>query len=386
MRVNEEIKPLYGIYIIYLIFSIVSENIVLNYISELIIISVLILAVYTLNGTVSFLRSYFNFGALFLVIVSIYVTGADIYTLLVLLKVFLLYKFFQNYNVTIKQLVVFINVTYLLYFLYSLVIYFYMVFISGVEGVNAFKEEVFGLSFYTLFGVEGSTAYIDSYSGLVFIINILLNKNKKTKKFYGSLSFLALMWTTRMTPIVATIGSFAYFYFLPVGLFYVLISFVIIQLGLAIWLQSQPDPVKFFFAAITHNRSLMWTQHFEIFWNTLTLKEFFLTSYDDRYIVQVYGHERDTFNPHNSYFLLLFNSAIGFLTLVYLFLKKSLHVSDNRFKTIIFFILVAAITNSKVIGLGNPVYLLLIAFIFHYSETALNKNKKVILKNVNQTS
>lgn len=258
---------------------------------------------------------------------------------------------------------------------------------TGIEGVNAFRIDLNGFEFYTLFGVEGSTAFIDSYSGLVFIINILLNNDRRAKKFYGGMSLFALLWTTRMTPLVATVVSFAYYYFLPIGLFYVLISFVVVQFGLAIWLQSQPDPIKFFFATITHNRSLIWTQHVEIFLESLNLKEFFLTTYsDERYNIKVYGHERSTFNPHNSYFLLLYNSVIGFLFLCYLFLKKAFYVSNDRFKTIIFFILVAAITNSKVIGLGNPVYLILIAFIFNYSENMVMTNKKVVLKHANQIS
>lgn len=383
LKISDDIRPLYGVYLIFLIYSIRFNNVTIYYLSEVSTIIFLSFVVYKLSGIRSFLRSYINFGALLLIIVLIYSLKADIYTFLVILKIYFLYKYFEKYRISTKQLVLFINVTYLLYFIYSLIIYIYISLYVGIESVNAFEINLFGFEFYTLFGIEGSTAYIDSYSGLVFIVNILLNNDSSAKKFFGGVSLIALMWTTRMTPLVATIGSFIYYYFMPIGLYYVLISFVVIQFGLAIWLKSQPDPIKFFFAAITHNRSLMWTQHFDIFWDSLNLKEIFLTTYGDEYKVQVYGHSRDTFNPHNSYFLLLFNSVIGFLILFYLFLRKSLSVRDDRLKAIIFFILVAAITNSKVIGLGNPIYLVIITYAISYSEKINNRNKYVLLKNVN---
>jgi hypothetical protein len=359
--------PLYFIYLLFLIAAFFAGNINVLYVSEFLSVGVLFYFSFSKNGLLIFLRNYFNLAAVLLLTVCIYVSGAEIYTFLVIIKIVLLFKLFSAYEVDEKDLLKFTNQTYLVYFTICLLNYFYVISIGSLGEFNAFSETIAGISFVTLFSFEGSTAGIDSYSGLIFIINVLLNKDLKSKKCMSGISLFALLWTTRMTPIVATLGAFVYYYVYPLSLIYVLPIFIFLQFSLIIWLQGQSDLIRFFFSAITHARSSMWTQHLEVFLETLSLREFFFSTYDDRYLVRVYGFQAETSNPHNSYLLLLYNSVIGFLILTYLFLKRASNISNSRWKTLIFFILVAAVTNSKIIGLGNPVYIILTTYFFYWS-------------------
>jgi len=380
VKLSANISTLYLVFFLFLTAAFFAGNIKVLYVAEFIVIGVLFFKTSSLQGMLEFLRNYFNLAAIFLGITLIYFSGAEIYTLLFLAKAFLLYQFFAKFYIGDEELLRFLNVTYLLYLIPCLLNYFYTILFSSIDGVNAFHEVIFGFSFVTLYSFEGTTAYIDSYSGLIFLINVFLNNNK-TKWNWAFLGLFALLWTTRMTPVVATFSAFAYYYIYTMGLRAVIGIFLFLQFSLIIWLQNQPDVIKFFFSAITHARSLIWTQQFEIFLNNLSVKEFFFSSFDDRYIIQVYSYQRITYNPHNSYLLLLYNSVIGFITLCYLFIKNANTVTDRNWKTIIFSILVAAITNSHVLGLGNPIYIILITYFFYSSGHQKWRGRKFALLN-----
>lgn len=299
---------------------------------------------------------------LFLILVQL--LGYEISVYVLIFKLFVLFQFFNKHSFNNHDILTYLNTTYLFYLLLSYLAYFKIIDITLFSSVNSFEEGRFLFNIETLYGFEGTVAAIDSYSGFIVILNLMFRS--KWRKSIIVIALFSLLLTTRLTPIVAGIGSLIYYYFIPIGLNYMVILIILTLFSLTIWLKEQPDPIKFFFAAISTNRTLIWTDQIQIFLEQLNPFSSIFSEFEGKYEIKVYGYEKITDNPHNSYLYIMFNSLAGFIFIILAFIKGVGEVKDKRFKTVIFFILIASLTNVHIIGLVNPSYIIFIIYSIVY--------------------
>lgn len=299
---------------------------------------------------------------LFLILVQL--LGYEISVYVLIFKLFVLFQFFNKHSFNNHDILTYLNTTYLFYLLLSYLAYFKIIDITLFSSVNSFEEGRFLFNIETLYGLEGTVAAIDSYSGFIVILNLMFRS--KWRKSIIVIALFSLLLTTRLTPIVAGIGSLIYYYFIPIGLNYMVILIILTLFSLTIWLKEQPDPIKFFFAAISTNRTLIWTDQIQIFLEQLNPFSSIFSEFEGKYEIKVYGYEKITDNPHNSYLYIMFNSLAGFIFIILAFIKGVGEVKDKRFKTVIFFILIASLTNVHIIGLVNPSYIIFIIYSIVY--------------------
>ena len=296
-----------------------------------------------------------------------------------ILKIILLSLFMSSTKLNIQNFSYILNLSYLIYLTLSMLVWFKLMPGYDYGHVNSFMINIGSFKIETLYGISGSTADIDVYSGLIFLWNIFIYKGKY-KYVLIFISFTALLLTFRNTPIIALILS-AIVYFLIRNKVFALLSLVGLIVGFSsvIWLlYFIPDnqvPLlsgnktwyEFFWYA-THARSSLWVQQFMIYLNNYTWYDYIVGPDLKNMTVSFIrpdGHElHETFNPHNSYFIAFYRSSISTIILLLLFLTYAMKTFNRQTFPLIFFIATSAITNSSLFGLENPTYILIILFIF----------------------
>lgn len=298
------------------------------------------------------------------------------------LKIILLTMFMSSTNMSIRNFSHVLNLSYLIYLFLSFLVWFKLVPGYDYESVNSFNVNIGSLKLETLYGVSGSTAAIDSYSGLIFLWNLLINKGRY-KYILMFISFAALLLTFRNTPIIALILTAIVYFFIRNRVLGIacLVGLVIGFLGVVWLLNSAPDDqvpllsqdktwYEFFWGA-THARSSLWVQQFMIYLNEYTWHDYIVGPDLKNMTVSFIRPDgrvlHETFNPHNSYFLALYRSSVTSIILFLLFLFYTMKTFSRKTFLLIFFIATSAITNSSLLGLENPTYILVILFIFTHS-------------------
>lgn len=314
---------------------------------------------------------------MFLIISIVY--NRNIYSLLLIVKIAAMFFFFSSSSLKDESLVKFFNVTYILYLLLSAALYFRVIpnfiYVPSEHFTN--ETNLYFFKYYIMFGAEGSAAYLDSYSALVVLINIFLIENKN-KFHYLSLflSTLGVIASLRMTPLVALFAALAAYYFIRNK--YAAVSFLlliktcfILTLGLLYYNPYLPQVRIDFWAiayAVTHARSMIWEQQLDILWRKYSFVEYLLGGYSSRLFevpaFQLWGEAVGTYydNPHNTYLLLFFRMPIFFVILYTITLYLIFKNYEKKSFVIITFILVTCYTNSTIISLQNPVYIIMLTF------------------------
>ena len=374
---QKELWPLYFLFLVFALTSPFRNSPNILYAQN--IFTLLVVYVYGIRhlSFKVFQSHLFGISAYIFFLIILQILGYEIYVYVLIFKLFILFQYFKKYNFANHDIVTFLNSTYIFYLFLSYLAYFNIIDLTQFASINTFEEGRFLFNIETLYGIEGSVATIDSYSGFIVILNLMFRT--KWRNFYVATALFALLLTTRLTPLVAGIASILYYYFMPIGLNFIVVIIIVTFLSITIWLKNQPDPIKFFFAAISTNRTLIWTDQFQIFLDQLNLVSAFITKFEGIYEIKVYGYERRTNNPHNSYLYLMFNSLAGFLYIISAFIKGIIRVEDRRFKTVIFFILVASLTNVHIIGLGNPSYIIFIIYSIVYFNKKRSSGPKIKL-------
>ncbi|WP_219017775.1 hypothetical protein [Shewanella algae] len=302
-----------------------------------------------------------------------------IYVVIFYIKCVSIYLFFKNSNLSSNDVVAVINKWFVFYACLSLLFW-----LNILPNPNAsdflFKEEFevnfFGFSYYVLPGIEGSPANIDSYSGLVLLLNIFVTKDAQYRKLAVLLSITCIVASLRMTPIVALflLFSLSVFlqkktYFLIFYYFYIVSVFTIIYL-LMVYPDLKVFNVNLTYLAYlaTHARTMIWVQQIDVLLNNYDVIDYIIGNYDvELFKVPTYqltGAETGNFqsNPHNTFLLLLFRSPFLFvlfsLWISYLFTSKV----DRGYYIPILFVMLACFTNSSIFSLENPIYLVVIIF------------------------
>ncbi len=329
---------------------------------------------------------------IFLIIYSILalVKGTHINSPILFLKIYLIFIFFKLYTFKIEEIVRFLNSTYLLYALLSL---FFFKFLPSTLYTLADHElnyvDLGFTKYLVLHSIEGGASTIDSYSALIFLSNIFLIKYKtKAHYFFIILSTLLIIYSLKMTPLVALImGVISYTLIRnkTIATIYTILIFSIFIFVLNL-LFVNPEvygPVRFssIMYVATHARSMIWVQQLTILIETYSIKDYIFGNFTSESFTvnafQLTGHEITTNydNPHNTYLLLFFKAPLLFIIYYLKYIFMIFKNFDRKSFVIISFIAVAGFSNSSIISLGNPVYLIIIAFLLTSPDF---KSKKII--------
>ena len=188
-----------------------------------------------------------------------------------------------------------------------------------------------------------------------------------------------------MTPLVGLIAGVLTYYLIRnkysslIYLLFILTAFII-ALNLLFINPKVYGPIRFssVMYVVTHARSMIWVQQLEILVKTYTLKDYFFGNFtSELFSVKAYqlgGFEKNVYydNPHNTYLLLFFKAPLLFIIYYMKYLNLIFKQYNRRTFVIISFIGIACLSNSSLISLGNPVYLIILAFLLTHQEFKIN--------------
>jgi len=380
-------RLLFLIYCIYF-FSLIFKNstsVINEYISS--ITSFLLISFVLIS---SFNRySKISSGALFLAILLLFYllllpfVQTYLYSMLVFLLVTAYIFLFNIYQIRIKDFIKFINITYVLYFIIS-----FLVWIGYIPNIfydiTYFQVEEFWVNFgfityYIMPGFDGSAAGLDIMSGLIILFNHFYNKSS-AKYVYIMFGLLGILLTYRSTPMVSFVLVILLYpiyknRIYAVSIFFVTFGiFLLILYGLSInytfYFDGQLISLKSIGYVATHARTMIWEQQVDIL-----LKEYNLFDYIfGKYSVEFFGVPHYQFsgdrrgyefhgNPHNVYLLLFFRSPILFIIFLFIFIIANYINFERKKFAIILIIFLGGFTNSSLVSLGNPIFIIIITYL-----------------------
>lgn len=315
-----------------------------------------------------------SFGCYYMVSSSVH-KNIDRTSLITMLFILLLYLCLKGENIKANKLLKFINVTYLVYFIFSVCMYF--IYYTSVKSGNQFLIKLPWFSYRTLVGVSGTTANIDSYSVMVLMINMLYGKNNILKVIF----VFVIIWTARMTPIVGFVGG-CLSYFIgnskKVAVGWILAffgTFVMILL----MIHNCHDVLIFdlklshYLYHATHGRNLIWEKQLARIVNEFSVMDYIFGNFD---LAEVEVYWSKTENSHNAFLFNFFRFGSFSIAFLLIYLIKFFKNYDKKKFTILMTVFVFALTNSEILLPYNPVYLIvLISILFIKEEDSFENNK-----------
>ena len=277
-------------------------------------------------------------------------------------------------RLSIVKLLKVINITYLIYLLLSIINYSELVLVQEPEAINSFLVDYGFISFQTLYGLEGSTASIDSYSALIVLLNVFFN-NGLNRYLITGIALFALLWTTRFTPIVILFFSISS-YIIVKNRFIAVLAISSIFLGFYFFSfieLNYPDgrffnkniSNKMVLHLLTHGRSFIWSEQLQSITNNFKVLDFIIGNYQYAEISIPWG-KGSTANSHNSFFHLFFRTGVTVVIMIIFFTVEIFKKFDRRTFPIIFGIFLSATTNGTIFYVGNPVFLLVLIYLLFF--------------------
>lgn len=390
-----EIFVLYLIYSIFLLssFFLSRSSMISMYAGNLTIICVLLsyLLIFHQKERIKFsLGELSLFFFTFSIISFFLIRQVDVFTVLFYTKLVLLLLFFKYARVDRNEFISFLNSTYLIYCLISLLFYFDIVPFKIYQKWDH-PTMYINLGFFKYFmfyGLEGNTSFIDSYSGFIVLINIFLNSSR-FKRFYISLSLFFLFWSLKLTPVAGVLASVTIFVFIrrSVSAFILVLIGNLIFVLVIIMLVNHYDPLNLqvsfwqLMYVATHARSMIWEQQIIIMLEKYTFYNYLFGGYDSEVFsipsLQLWGEETGNYydNPHNSYLILFFRSPILFLVYYFSLVIKILSRFRRKEFVLVVYVLIICYTNSTILGLQNPIYILFLVHILTLYEPNKSNHK-----------
>lgn len=324
------------------------------------------------------LRYLFLCCLLALPLILVPVEKHNIYMRIFALELLLLLYLFSEFKLSVVVFSKCINTAYLIYLGLSVINWLGLVTLVPHGSENSFMIKLGGMTVETLFGVGGSTADIDSYSGLILIWNFFVNKNGRFRHAMIAISAFAMLMTFRFTPVVALLSAFLIYLFI-FNRFLALMAILLPALGFAgvlLLLHIEPTAMVPFIKPsmdwytllwkATHARSSIWVGQIHFYLNEFSWSDFIYGPLDERMTVDFIDGDgrvhKDSFNPHNTYLAILFRSTVLFALFYVLFLWGVVRRSRKSTFPVIFFISIVAYTNSSILGVQNPAYLLVLLY------------------------
>jgi hypothetical protein len=304
------------------------------------------------------------------------------YILLFAVKLIFLFLWFNNSEIPLSRFVNFINITYLIYLGFSII--FWLTSTTLRSQINAFFIDLGFFQFQTLFGIEGTTASIDSYSGLILILNLIF-KESANRRLMIVLSCTALFLAFRQTPVFALLitlgvmklnvirnGKQAALIVLAPMVFICLVLFIIMYNHGYIYLfGNKLDLFELFYHA-SHARTMLWQEQLNFLFERYNFWDYLLGHFDDSFQVMLYNMDREMIhktsdNAHNSYFALFYRNPVLTVSLYVSGLVLIARTFHKKTFPVIHFIMLVALSNATIFSLQNPVYIFTLIFLFSLS-------------------
>ena len=191
-----------------------------------------------------------------------------------------------------------------------------------------------------LLGLDGSPASIDSFSALIFVLNLFFSVNR-TKIFMLCISLIAVVITLRLTPMVAVIASILFYLAINnrlawLSVVIVMNSVFIVFLYMSSIIMEDIESIQnqdyLYLYKATHARFVIWGQQINIMLENYSFSNYVLGGFNNELfnvnLYQVSGEElnRSTYNPHSSILLLFFRNSflfsLAYLTYLFLIIKS----------------------------------------------------------------
>lgn len=399
---NKEIFILYCIFFVFLLsLFFKSHDSAINQV----IVSIFTICL-ILTYLISKMKVSFNilFLILFLILIFYFLLAPILntysYGILVYILCVSYYFFFTKMEIKIDIFLKFINLTYSIYLLFSFFVW------SGIIP-NIFYDMTFFqvpefyvnfgfISYYIMPGFDGSPAGLDIYSALVVFLNLLFNQTK-SKYIFIIFGIIGIILTFRMTPFAAILVTFILYPLFKYRLLSILIiSNILFVFMIVLYLLM----IDFTFSLggnnfdiwtlgykITHARTMIWEQQLNILFNSYTLNDYIFGNFSvSNFEVphyQIWGQIRgDEYhgNPHNTYLLLFFRMPLLTVLFICIFLILLYKNYNKKRFTIIFLIFLAGFTNSSIISLGNPIFIVITTYLLS------QKRNKIEEKNFSYSS
>lgn len=384
---------MYFTYLIYLlcILGIASTgNMVLNYGFNII----LILVVISLLPRITLFKNR-NIGNFWFFLIFLFIIGfsslifkKSFYNILFILKMISFYLFLKYYRIDKNKFIKFINNTYFIFILISILIFlFYPSLLYVIKEKDNNIIDLYFLQYTMLHSLEGSAASLDTYSAIILFINLKLNKSKKKKRFFIILSVIILLWTFRLTPTVSIILAFFAYKKIKTGkkAFLFLISITLFFILLIVVNHKNPTvydiPISIILYELTHARSMIWDQQLVYMFENYDFLDYVFGDFSsENFRVQSYqidGRIKDDLidNPHNNHLLLFFRNPLLYILVFYHFLINIYKKFDRQWFPIIVLIFIGGFTNSQLLSLQNPIYFLILIYFFINNNTIHEKEK-----------
>ena len=372
--------PLYFLFLSFIvstIFSIGRDDNILYYLFSVIGLSGILFTILFVKS--NFFFKFNSLDAIFLISISSLIGLGVLFRYepmgIVLLLLFLsLVYYFKIIKLSVVQFLKVVNITYLIYLLLSIISYSGLILAQEPGDLNSFFKDYGFISFETLYGLEGSTAAIDSYSGLIILINLFLNI-RRTKYLIITIALFALLWTTRFTPIIMfffSIISYAVVrnrfvaVFALSSIFIAFFSFSFLEIfypNETFFIKDIPNSIILHIA--THGRTFIWSEQLQSIVNNFNWLDFLIGNYKYAEVLIPWG-EGATSNSHNSFFSLFFRIGVAAIFMIIFFIRKVFYNFDRRTFPIIFGIFLSATTNGTVFYVGNPIFLLVLIYLTYF--------------------
>lgn len=295
-----------------------------------------------------------------------------------------LYYFISTLKDKVNILLKVSNIVYLIFLGLSLLVYFSLIQWPNTN-LNLFQYNVFGFTYTTFIGFYGSTAHIDSYSLLIFFVNLFFNKGKG-RYFFILVPLLAAIATVRFTPFVSIfVALFFLFMFskfgkriTPIISLSIFSSFYIVYL---IMLYFNNFTLNEMMGNFTNGRNFIWYDMLTLYnnYDDMTLNKLIGFGNTELFSVSSFGNTvGDISNPHNSYLRILIENGFIFYSLIYLFMTYKLTLIKNKIPLFLsFFILMVGVTNNEVFSFSNPIFLLWFLVLISENVETDNANHQV---------
>jgi len=373
--------PLYALFFTFILSSILSIDRVDNvmyYLFSLIGVSAISFMLLLVKS-----KTFFKFNvldAIFLISISLLISLSLLLCFepmgLILLFLFIsIVLYFKMIKLSVRRVLRIINITYLIYLILSIISYSGIVLSQEGNIINSFFVDYGFISFETLYGLEGSTASIDSYSTLIILLNIFLNR-KLAKYLIILIALVAVVWTTRLTPVIMfslSVGS----YFVVRNKFIAVFFLVAIFIGFFsfTYIELYFPNENFFINGIsnkqllqiaTHGRTFIWAEQFKSISANFSAVDYLIGNYKHAAVSIPWGAEGLYSNSHNSFFHLFFRIGVAAVFMVLFFIRKVFCNFDRNTFPIIFGIFLSASTNGTIFYVGNPVFLLILIYLTYF--------------------
>ena len=290
---------------------------------------------------------------------------------------------FDHIETDFSSYLKFVNVTYVVYVILSYLVYFNFFnagFRSAADvGINQFDDLLFEQNITTLIGFDGSTGGIDAYSMLVLILNFVFRKERREALFIILLALINVIWSLRLTPWGMAVVPLLYFA-LPSSIQKtkktVFVSLIFLSFLVPMIIGDLMKVDNLVFAAITHGRSDIWNEYFDLLKGSSLLRILLGFRDHDLPFVEVWGGTSLLNNPHSSYLRILLSFGIVMFVCFFIVIYRLLlRVKDRKSIYVVLAILVAAITSDTIFYNHNPVFLFTL-FVVGSSKTKYGQSTK----------